>query len=329
MTVAVNTESGDLLHRIKQVDTLDKLYRTATELSTTPGWAPRPQPIMAALPRSSFRPAHWRYEEMHAALEAAGTLVDVELAERRNLVLCNPRAGDDWATTQTLVCAYQMILPGEVAPSHRHSSNALRVIIDGVGSYSTVAGEKVPMETGDVVLTPGGYYHGHGHEGDEPAYWLDCLDVPLTRLFETSFFEGHPDRFEPITRVTETSPFRFSKDNIARALDAAKPSQGGARGPRITLKSTGMESVGLSVERMASGAKSPRWRSSANRIYSVMSGAGVSIIDGQTMTWQAGDTFVVPAKYWAEHRATEDAQLLEMTDEPLVRFANHYIEEFA
>jgi gentisate 1,2-dioxygenase len=72
-----------------------------------------------------------------------------------------------------------MILPGEVAPSHRHSAHALRVILDAKGSYSVVNGEKTPMETGDIILTPGGFWHGHGHEGAEPAYWLDGLDYSL------------------------------------------------------------------------------------------------------------------------------------------------------
>ena len=81
-------------------------------------------------------PAHWSYEDAKAGLDAAGRLIDVSLAERRNLVMRNPAPGANFETTRTLVCAYQMILPGEKAPSHRHSSHALRVIIDGKGSYS-------------------------------------------------------------------------------------------------------------------------------------------------------------------------------------------------
>ena len=117
-------------------------------------------------PKSEFVPAHWRWEDAKVGLDAAGRLIDVALAERRNLVMRNPAPGANFETTRTLVCAYQMILPGEMAPSHRHSSHALRVIIDGKGSFSTVNGEKMPMETGDVVLTPGWCWHGHGHDGD-------------------------------------------------------------------------------------------------------------------------------------------------------------------
>jgi gentisate 1,2-dioxygenase len=314
---------------VGKLDTMEKLYQRAAELSVTPGWMPRPLPIMAPLPRSSFLPAIWHYTQMRDALEQAGPLIDVELAERRNLVLCNPAPDNDWPTSRTLVCAYQMILPGERAPSHRHSSNALRFIIEGKGTYSTVEGEKILMETGDVVLTPGGYYHGHGHDGSEPAYWLDCLDVPLTRLFETSFFETHPDRYETIHRVVAESPFRVSGASIARELDGIKADVDGHRGPRLCLKTTGMPSLGLNVERLPSGFTTRRHRSSANRIYSVMRGRGISTVDGTVLQWTAGDTFVVPANYWAEHTGTVDSQLLEMTDEPLIRFANHYVESFA
>ena len=184
------------------------------------------------------------------ALDAAGRLIDVSLAERRNLVMRNPTPGATFETSRTLVCAYQMILPGEHAPSHRHSSHALRVIIDSKGSYSTVNGEKTPMETGDVVLTPGWCWHGHGHDGDEPAYWFDGLDVPLTHLLEPMFFEEHPEKHEKVERVAQTSPFRFTRDDIARKLDAARADNEGFHGPRITLAAPDMPPMGLTVERL-------------------------------------------------------------------------------
>ena len=160
---------------------------------------------------------------MKTALDAAGKLIDVKFSTRRNFVMRNPFPGNNFSTVRTLVCAYQMILPGEVAPSHRHSSHALRVIIDGLGAYSIVDGEKMPMDAGDVLLTPGGFYHGHGHDGDAPAYWFDGLDVPLTHLFELTFFDDHPQKYEPVVSVTPASPFRYTRDSIRRGLDEARP----------------------------------------------------------------------------------------------------------
>jgi gentisate 1,2-dioxygenase len=106
-------------------------------------------------------------------------------------------------------------LPGEIAPSHRHSSHALRVIIDGKDAYSIVNGQKIPMDTGDVVLTPGWCWHGHGHDGDQPAYWFDGLDVPLTQLLEPMFYEEHPGKYQPVEGIATSSPFRFARDSIA------------------------------------------------------------------------------------------------------------------
>ena len=140
---------------MREVASLEALYEEAARVGFTPGWVPRKKPILWAEPQSEFVPAHWRWHDAKAGLDAAGRLIDVALAERRNLVMRNPAPGANFETTRTLVCAYQMILPGEQAPSHRHAPHALRVIIDGKGAFSTVDGEKMPMETGDVVLTPG------------------------------------------------------------------------------------------------------------------------------------------------------------------------------
>ena len=177
---------------LREVATLDALYQQAERLNLTPGWVPREKPILWPQPKSVYRPGHWIYEDAKAGLDAAGRLIDVALAERRNLVMRNPAEGTNFETTRTLVCAYQMILPGEVAPSHRHSSHALRVIVDGHGSYSIVNGQKMPMESGDIVLTPGWFWHGHGHDGDQPAYWFDGLGRAADAIARTHVFRGAP-----------------------------------------------------------------------------------------------------------------------------------------
>src|SRR3546814_7836486 len=128
----------------QNLNTLDGLYGFIDPLNLTPGWVDRDTPIFASKEHSDYLPGHWRYAEARAALTAAGDLIDVKLAERRNLVMRNAADGVDWATTRTLVCAYQMIMPGEMAPSHRHPSNALRIILEGEGAFSVVDGVKMP-----------------------------------------------------------------------------------------------------------------------------------------------------------------------------------------
>lgn len=308
----------------RDIPTLDALYEAAGGINFTPGWVPRKTPIMWGEPRPKFNPAHWTYKDAKAGLDAAGRLIDVSLAERRNLIMRNPAPGTNFETTRTLVCAYQMILPGEVAPSHRHSSHALRVIIDGKGAFSIVNGQKMPMETGDVVLTPGGCWHGHGHDGSEPAYWFDGLDVPLTHLLEPMFYQEHPQKYEKVEGVVTSSPFRFKREDISRGLDAKAAEAEGFHGTRMTLAAPDMPPMGLSMERLPSGTKTRRYRTTANIIFHVTEGTGETAIGDRRFSWRRGDTFVAPGWHAISHQASSDAQLFVLSDEPLLQFSNYY-----
>ncbi len=307
-----------------RIPDLNALYQRADELGVTPGWIPRDRPLLWKEPKSHYVSAHWSYRDIKEALDAAGGLIDVAYAERRNLVLRNPAPVATFETTRTFACAYQMILPGEVAPSHRHAPHALRVIIDAKGAFSIVNGEKTPMETGDVVLTPGWCWHGHGHDGDRTAYWFDGLDVPLTHLLEPMFFEEHPQKYEKVERVATTSPYRFTRDAIAARLDKAVPDLHGAHGPLIELDAPDMPTMKLTIERLAANEKTRRQRSTANRVFVVMAGAGETEAGDTSISWNRGDTFVVPTWVPFVHRATADAELFCMSDEPVMRFAKYY-----
>ncbi len=307
--------------------TLPELESHAASLETSPGWIKRDAPIFWPEPHSSFRPAHWRYAPIRAALDDAARLVDLSLAERRILALRNPFPGNNFATTHTLSCAYQLMLPGELASTHRHASHALRVMLDARGTWSIVDGVRMPMETGDIVLTPGGCWHGHGHDGDAPACWLDGLDIPLTHLLEPMFFEPHPDRHMPATSATEVSPYRFRASDIARRLDAANVHPEGLHGARIVLEAPQVPSMGLAVERLTSSQRTRRQRSTASRCFVVMSGAGTTLVGDARFDWTMGDTIAVPGWVWYEHQATADTQLFELSDEPLMRMCNYLRHE--
>jgi len=324
-----NSVNKDLMGALRDAASLDALYTGLSPLDLTPGWIDREVPLLWFEPHSAFLPVIWHYDECRQALDTAGRLISTDLAERRNLVLVNPVKGNDFATTKTLVNAYQMILPGEKARSHRHAPHALRVIIESEGAFSVVNGEKHPMESGDVVLTPGWSWHSHGHEGDLPAYWLDGLDVPLTHMLEPMFFEEHPNEFEEIQRITPDSPYRFTWEYIQRCVEAADTDPEGCFGRRVRLEADKMPTIGIFVERLEAGQVTRRYRHSANVVFSPMMGTGTSVIGGTEIDWSRGDTFVGPTWNWIEHRAQEDTILFTMTDEFLMRFSNYYRMEKA
>ena len=319
-----DSTTSDRIEAIRAVQTLEALYKEAGRINVTPGWLRRDETSPVKKQQSEYVPAHWHYDACKAALDAAGRLIDVSLADRRNIIMCNPLGDNGMMTTRTLVAAYQMILPGEKAPSHRHTAHALRVIIDAHGAYSTVDGEKTPMETGDVVLTPGWCWHEHGHDGDEPAYWFDGLDVPLVRTLENMFFEDNPVPFDPKPRPVAISPYRFPRAEIARRLDAAVADNEGFHGPRVTLEAPTMATMQLTMERLAVGARTRCQRSTANRVSCCVEGSGETVAGDQHFSWQRGDTFTVPCWTKFEHTAAADAQLFSMSDEPLMRFCRFY-----
>jgi len=313
---------AETLDELRNLRSLDTLLATLEARSMTPGWIKRPRPLLWPEMRSEFAPAHWRYAEAKAALHAAGKLIGTDLAERRNFIMRNPIPGNDFATLRTLVCAYQSILPGEKARSHRHSSHALRVILESRGSYSIVNGDKHPMESGDIVLTPGWCWHGHGHDGGEQAYWFDGLDVPLTHLLEPMFFEDHPQGFEPVKRVAEDSPMRFPWAQTRSALARA----GGDEhfGKTIELPAPGMSTITIKAHAWPAGWRNRPYRRSANTILLVMQGSGRSLIGGQTFEWNFGDTIAVPAWLRVEHEALSESVVFSMSDEDLMRWSSYY-----
>src|SRR6476660_5251189 len=158
-------------------------------LSFSPGWA-RPEPSMWAQPKPKFRPAVWRFADAKKALDVSHNMVPAEQTERRNLIMVNPIEGNTYATTRHLVAAYQCVMAGDKARTHRHSAAALRLVLKGKpGIYTVVNGARIDMAPGDVVLTPAFSWHGHANESDETGYWIDFLDIPFVQLTEAMFFE--------------------------------------------------------------------------------------------------------------------------------------------
>jgi gentisate 1,2-dioxygenase len=164
-------------------------YRAAlTERNLLPLWPSLRAVLPADRPQPRTQPTCWTYEGLRPLLLRAGELAPIEKAERRVLVLANPGHGlESMQATPAIYLGMQLLLPGEWAPAHRHSPNAVRVIVEGDGAYTTVNGEKCVMRRGDLILTPTWQWHEHGHEGDKPVVWLDVLDLPLVHYLEASY----------------------------------------------------------------------------------------------------------------------------------------------
>jgi gentisate 1,2-dioxygenase len=303
---------------LAQAASLDLLYSKLAPISMEAAWN-KVTPSLWPEPRRNFLATHWRYSQAKAALDAAGRLINTDLAERRALQLVNPVKGNVYGTARTLVCAYQMIMPGERARSHRHTPNALRLVIDaGPGVYTTVNGEQVPMSPGDVMLTPNWAWHGHSNEGNSPAYWIDFLDVPLVHLLEPVFFEPHPQEYESGVPAPIDSALYYSWTETQRKLAEASAGLTERFGTCVELGKPALDTIALYMMRLAPKVQTRPLRTTANAIYAGVEGEGTLVVGEQRFAWERGDVIVVPM--WTEHHhVTESGGVLfRVTDEPVM-----------
>ncbi|NMG74160.1 cupin domain-containing protein [Aromatoleum diolicum] len=177
------------MHTLGTLEELPLDYREALAAQNlVPLWPSLRSVLPPGKPALRTRPTHWSYAALRSLLLQAGELTPIERAERRVLVLANPGHGlEKMQASSSIYLGMQLLLPGEWAPAHRHTPNAVRMIVEGEGAYTTVDGEKCPMSRGDLILTPTGLWHEHGHDGTEPVIWLDVLDLPLVYYTETSY----------------------------------------------------------------------------------------------------------------------------------------------
>ncbi len=158
------------------------------QLNLVPLWPSLRGVLPPKVPTRQTQPTHWAFKTLKPLLLKAGELTPIEKAERRVLVMANPGHGlDKMQASSAIYLGMQLLLPGEWAPSHRHTPNAVRMIVEGEGAYTTVDGQKCPMSRGDLILTPTGLWHEHGHDGSDPVIWLDVLDLPLMYYMEVSY----------------------------------------------------------------------------------------------------------------------------------------------
>src|SRR5215467_12701162 len=164
-------------------------YERIGALSMAPLWESLHQ-LVPPQPAPKYVPAAWDYDKVRPFLMESGTLITAKEAVRRVLILENPSMPGSACITPTLYAGLQLILPGEVAPAHRHTQSALRFVVEGQGAYTAVNGERTTMAPGDFIITPSWTWHDHGSEAAGPVVWLDALDIPLVRFLDAGFAEN-------------------------------------------------------------------------------------------------------------------------------------------
>jgi gentisate 1,2-dioxygenase len=326
-----------------------KLYADMSPHHLTPLWE-----VLHALvppqPKTPCAPALWKYDEVRPFLMRAGAAITAEEAVRRVLILENPALRGQSCITQSLYAGLQLILPGEVAPSHRHTQSALRFIVEGSGAYTAVNGERTTMQPGDFITTPSMAWHDHGHEGQDPMVWLDGLDIPMLRFFDAGFAENDTSKSQQVKEpegssfarfghnmapVRGTSPygqtspiFSYPYSRTREALHQLERSAPVDAWDGVKLRYTNpltggspMPTMGTFMQLLPKGFSGKPYRQTDGTVFSVVEGTGTAYIESPAgkaqFDFAARDHFVVPSWHTLRLHSAPGCVLFSYSDRPV------------
>lgn len=320
-------------------------YERISRKNLTPLWVSLGT-LVTPEPASACQPAAWSFADVRAAMMEAGGLITAKEAERRVLVFENPGLRGQSRVTTSLYAGVQLVLPGEVAPSHRHTQSALRFVLEGRGAHTAVNGERTEMHYGDLILTPPMTWHDHTNESDQPMFWLDGLDIPIVQLLDASFADHLGQDEQPISRPEGDAEARYGSNLLPvqyrpahnaspvfnypysrtrdalermRRFDAWDPCHGLKM--RYTNPATGgyaMATIGAFIQLLPANFVTAPYRSTDAGVFTVAEGRGRTRVSRDfVVEWGPRDTVVVPSWKHVTHEAYEDAVLFSFSDRPV------------
>lgn len=308
----------------------ERLSSEIAALNMKPLW----ERVMRLAPGTPAVPVIWRWRDVQPYLMRASELITTQEAERRVLMLENPALKGTTFATTTLYAGLQVILPGEIARTHRHAPNALRFIVEGEGAYTAVDGERTLMRPGDFVTTPNWAWHDHGNLGSEPVVWLDGLDTAFANLFGAHFREDYPRETQSQSRADGDAGARYGANLLPldyRPQGRASPvlsypydrtrealeqlARNGEPHPAHGFKlryinpATGghpFPTMAVFMQWLPKGFTGRRYRSTDGAVFCVVEGRGSVSIGETRWAFAPHDVFVVPS--WEFYQLNADAE---------------------
>jgi gentisate 1,2-dioxygenase len=301
--------------------------------------------MVAAEPNTPCKPYLWRWDTIWPWIEEAGRLITAKEAERRVLILENPGLPGQARVTHSLFAGLQFILPGEIAPTHRHSQSALRFIMHGNGAYTAVDGQRVTMSVGDFIITPSWTWHDHGNPSPEPMVWLDGLDLPIVELLDAQFMERgasesqhtnydarfnlaqfgntmKPVEYKPRSKTSPLFwyPFERTREALETMKIGAEPHSCYGYKLQYTNPVTGewaIPTIGTFMQLLPKRFRGKAYRATDATVYAVVEGAGRCVVGEERLSFGPKDVFVVPS--WTAYRleADEESILFSFSDRPV------------
>jgi gentisate 1,2-dioxygenase len=321
----------------------EEFYERISQRDLAPLWKVMSS-VVTKEPVTRVMPHVWRYDDVKSLVMESGGLITAEEAKRRVLILENPAMRGESKATNTLFAGIQMILPGEVAPAHRHVSSAIRFVLDGEGAYTAVEGEKAFMSPGDFVITANWAPHDHGNTSDQPMLWLDVLDFPQVNFFEASFAEQFGEATQSTNRadgdslafygsgvLPDGAPARVhstpvinytyarTRPIIERMMKAGDIDKRHGARVRYANPITGgwvLPTMGAHLALLPKGFKGERYQSTDGTVFVCVEGQGNTKVGDKVLEWGPNDVFVIPPWMPYAHTADKESVLFSISDRP-------------
>jgi gentisate 1,2-dioxygenase len=340
MALAAATQTPNSKHNIEAMR--EAFYTRIAKKDMAPLWKVMKN-VVTKEPVTRTKPHVWHYDDVKSLVMESGGLITAEEAERRVLILENPGMHGESRVTNTMFAGVQMIMPGEVAPAHRHVSSAIRFILDGEGAYTAVEGEKAFMSPGDFVITANWAPHDHGNPSDKPMLWLDVLDFPAVNFYEASFAEHFDDATQETTRkdgdslsfygsgvlpdgtkIMNRSPvinytYARTRPIVERMMQSGDIDKRHGARVRYANPVTGgpvLPTMGANLAMLPKGFRGAPYRSTDGAIFVCAEGRGTTNVDGEVLEWGRNDVFVVPSWKRYSHNASDLSVLFSISDRP-------------
>ncbi|MDR2154336.1 MAG: gentisate 1,2-dioxygenase [Burkholderiaceae bacterium] len=313
--------------------------------------------LVPRAPTPKMVPAIWRYAQLRDLLMESGKVISAAEAIRRVLILENPGLPGSSSITSNLYAGLQLILPGEIAPSHRHTQLALRFIVEGKSAWTAVDGERIPMSPGDYIITPTWTWHDHGNAADgEPVVWLDGLDAPLIAQLDAGFCEDYPEAEQPVHHTDGYSivrhgynmapvrhkaknanspilkyPYERSREALERLHRMGDLDAWDGVKLRYINPATGgypMAAIAPFLQLLPKGFKGKPYRTTESTVFCVVEGRGSVKVGSKSFDYEPHDVFCAPS--WEPvtlESPHEDVVLFSFSNLPLLDTLGLWREE--
>src|SRR5256885_3014782 len=278
-------EDGSTLAAMSTLSTATSRDSSVSSLSAAGLDAPWMEPGPLIRPKASAMQARvWRWAAIEPLVRRTPEFMAPGRGAERRIVRLDTPGGRERPSGHTISVAVQYLLPGEVAPAHRHTPNAIRFMLHGEGAYTTIEGDKFVMRRGDLVVTPSMTWHDHGNDGREPVMWTDGLDSPVVRYLENLAMDPYEGETQPVrtgpparhlhyrweaayaelVRRSTGEPDPFD----AVIMEDLDPATGGSVVPAL----------GCYLQMLRPGMRTRAHRETSSAVYHVVAGAGAALI---------------------------------------------------